>query len=97
MLSNVTRTKTNSEMTVFVNHIVILIAKDVLHVLLILNLILINQDVSVLMDLLSIHLENVFQLYLLVHKEWKEHQMEIVFVKMVILKLADVDQILNAP
>jgi hypothetical protein len=49
------------------------------------------------MDLLSIHLENVFQLYLLVHKEWKEHQMEIVFVKMVILKLADVDQILNAP
>jgi|LakMenE18May11ns_1017448.scaffolds.fasta_scaffold9492525_2 hypothetical protein len=84
-------------MTVFVNHIVILIAKDVLHVLLILNLILINQDVSVLMDLLSIHLENVFQLYLLVHKEWKEHQMEIVFVKMVILKLADVDQILNAP
>jgi len=97
VLSNVTRTKTNSEMTVFVNHIVILIAKDVLHVLLILNLILINQDVSVLMDLLSIHLENVFQLYLLVHKEWKEHQMEIVFVKMVILKLADVDQILNAP
>jgi hypothetical protein len=84
-------------MTVFVNHIVILIAKDVLHVLLILNLILINQDVSFLMDLLSIHLENVFQLYLLVHKEWKEHQMEIVFVKMVILKLADVDQILNAP
>jgi hypothetical protein len=77
-------------MTVFVNHIVILIPKDVLLAQSIQDLIQINQDVSVL-----IHLAYVFQLYPIAHKVWKEHQMEFVSVEMVIYKLEDVDQILN--
>ncbi len=51
VLNNVMNLKIHSMMIVFVNHTASYLIKNVLHVVLILNLILIDLDVYVLMDL----------------------------------------------